>query len=348
MTTKSGPYDWIIKLARATLLVFLALLALGVVATVIATVVLAIERGPFTLVAGLLTLLGLLVSAGAGIVSYGAIKLLTATEDAASSTARRLSRLETLAYDQAESLKKLVDISSLSDQGKSLIYRDREIEAVREAFHADLMRQDYDSAESLIEGVEKKFGYADEANRLRQTMTDSQKATLEEKIDAAIGRIQQYIDRHDWERASRESHRIIRLFPKNPKVAALPERIESARADHKRSLLQAYAEAVRKNDVDRSIAMLRELDLYLTPQEAAALEESARGVFKARLHQLGVQFAIRVTDQQWEEAIAAGEDIIREFPNSRMSQEVREKMELLRSRAEAAHQQPAPPPVEDA
>ena len=27
MTTKSGPYDWIIKLARATLLVFLALLA---------------------------------------------------------------------------------------------------------------------------------------------------------------------------------------------------------------------------------------------------------------------------------------------------------------------------------
>lgn len=339
MTTKSGPYDWISKLALATLLLSLAMLALAVVATVIATVTLSLDRGPFTLVGGLLALLGLIVSAGVAIVLYGVVRLLMATEDAASSTARRLSRLETLAYDQAESLKKLVDLSSLSDQGKSLVYRDREIEAVREAFHADLMRQDYDSAESLIEGVEKKFGYADEANRLRQMMADSQKATLEEKIDAAIGRIQQYIDRHDWERAQRESHRIIRLFPKNPKVAALGERIESARADHKRGLLQAYAEAVRKNDVDRSIAMLRELDLYLTPQEAAALEESARGVFKARLHQLGVQFAIRVTDQQWQDAITAGEEIIREFPNSRMAQEVREKMELLRSRAEATSQQ---------
>ena len=108
-----------------------------------------------------------------------------------------------------------------------------------------------------------------------------------------------------------------------------------ARTGHKRSLLQAYGEAVRKNDVDKSIELLRELDRYLTPQEAAALEESVRGVFKAKLHNLGVQFAISVTDQQWADAVATGEEIIREFPNTRMAQEVREKMGLLRSRAQA-------------
>lgn len=342
MSNKAGPYDWIVKLARITLFVFLGLLALAFVGTIILTIVVA-TRDPSFIFYGVLTVLGEAALAGAAIVAYGLVKLLVATEDAATSTARRTSRIETLSYDQAESLKKLVDISSLSDQAKSLIYRDREIDALREAIHEDLIRQDYDSAESLIEGVEKRSGFADEANRLRQQLGDSRKATLEEKIDAAIGRIQQTIDRHEWDRAQREAHRVMRLFPKNPKVAALGERIESARANHKRSLLQAYAEAVRKNDVDQSIAMLKELDLYLSPQEAAALEESARGVFKARLHQLGVQFAIRVTDQQWSDAIAAGENIISEFPNSRMAQEVREKMELLRSRSEAAALAPLQP-----
>ena len=85
-------------------------------------------------------------------------------------------------------------------------------------------------------------------------------------------------------------------------------------------MLQSYGEAVRKKDVDRSIELLHELDIYLTPQEAAALQESARGVFRAKLHQMGVQFAICVTDERWSEAIRAGEDIVREFPNPRMAQ----------------------------
>jgi len=345
MPNKAGPYDWIVKLARITLFVFLGLLALAFVGTIILIIVLAPRDPAAIIVGGILIAVGEAVLAGAAIVAFGLVRLMVATEDAATSTARRTSRIETLAYDQAESLKKLVDVSSLSDQAKSLIYRDREIEALREAIHEDLIRQDYDSAESLIEGVERRSGFADEANRLRQQLAESRKATLEEKIDAAITRIQQTIDRHEWDRAQREAARVMRLFPKNPKVAALGERIDSARAGHKRSLLQAYAEAVRKNDVDQSIAMLKELDLYLSPQEAAALEESARGIFKALLHQLGVQFAIRVTDQQWSEAIAAGENIIREFPNSRMAQEVREKMELLRSRAEAATQATPQPQV---
>jgi hypothetical protein len=97
--------------------------------------------------------------------------------------------------------------------------------------------------------------------------------------------------------------------------------------------LKQYDEAVKRNDVDYSIQLLKELDMYLPPQEAAALEESARGVFRAKLHNLGVQFAINVTDKQWAKAVATGEEIMMEFPNTRMAQEVREKMDLLRSRS---------------
>ena len=46
---------------------------------------------------------------------------------------------------------------------------------------------------------------------------------------------------------------MIRLFPDNPKVGALPDRILKARNDVKRQLLQEYGEAVRKNDIDAGV-----------------------------------------------------------------------------------------------
>ena len=60
---------------------------------------------------------------------------------------------------------------------------------------------------------------------------------------------------------------------------------------------------------------------------------SLRQVFKDKLLLLGQQFTLAVRDHRWHEAIQLGETIAREFPNSRMAEEVREKMELLRERA---------------
>ena len=111
--------------------------------------------------------------------------------------------------------------------------------------------------------------------------------------------------------------------------------IRTAQMKHKLRLLEAYGEAVKKTDIDRSIDLLRELDKYLAPQEAAALEESARGVLRAKLHNLGVQFAMRITEENWAEALAIGEQIVRAYPNSRMAKEVRDKMDQLTTLAAA-------------
>jgi len=43
-----------------------------------------------------------------------------------------------------------------------------------------------------------------------------------------------------------------------------------------------------------------------------------------------VQFAISVNAQQWDEAVSAGQEIIREFPTSRMAQEVRGKLDAMK------------------
>ncbi|MFP4053177.1 MAG: hypothetical protein ACLFV7_04860 [Phycisphaerae bacterium] len=337
MADEAGRFGWLTKLSLVAMIIALVFAAVLVVAGISVTVQSAATLHGFRdlplLIMGLAQTAGGLLVAALAVIGYGLVKLLVSNERGVRTAAEHVRRVESLSEEQHRQVQKLTDLNQLSDQAKALIFREREIEAFRETLHADLMRQDYRSAELLADAIESRFGYSEEAAELRQEIQESRDRTLDEKIDAAIARIDSILARHDWTQAAREADRVLALFPQNDKVAALPERIEEAHNARKRELLQQYGEAVRKNDIDRSIQLLRELDLYLTPQEAAAMEESARGVFRAKLHNMGVQFAICVTDQRWAEAIEVGEQIIADYPNSRMAQEVREKMDQLRSRA---------------
>jgi len=327
---------WITRLLLAWFIGVLIFLGLALIATVAKIVAIAMEAPSwFALAPWVLAGVAEIVLVPWVMILANVARRVLGVQASADTSAGRLGRIETLLETLNDSTDRLIDLASLSDRAKSLIHRDREMDAFREIFHEDLLRQDYKTAEALIRGIEEKLGYADEAARMRAELADSRNATIVEKIDAACKRIAGIIDSHDWARATRETHRLVRLFPENPKIAALPEQIIAARTTHKRDLLKAYDEAVRKNDIELGVELLRELDEHLTPQEAAAMAESARGVFRAKLHNLGVQFALHVTDQQWARAVATGEEIIRDFPNTRMSHEVRTKMEQLRQLAAA-------------
>ncbi len=334
MPDKSERYGWVWKLARVGMIATLALLALALVGMIALCVVTAQEHGFQACIPYIFAALALLVAAAWTAVTYGVVRVIVANEHSVARLSGRTGQIETLLSDQAESLKKLIDLTSMSDQARSLIYRERELDALRETIHTDLMREDYDAAEKLISDFEKNVGMPQEAARLRRELEATRKASEEEKVNRAVARVEQIIESQDWSRAAREAERLARQYPESDKVAKLPGRIQAAKTSHKRELLQAYDEAVRKNDIDGSIELLRELDRYLTPQEAAAMEESARGVFRAKLHNLGVQFAICVTEERWADALATGEQIVNEFPNSRMAHEVGEKMEMLRTRAQ--------------
>lgn len=340
MAEQTGPFRWLAKLAYVALLasfVFLALLLAGSVA--LAAQKLLADWSWEQLVRLVLPILAILIATLWAAVLYGVVRLILSNETSVRRSAGRLERVETVLQEQSVLLEELTRLSGLSDQTKNIASRDRQLEAIRDAFHDSLTRQDPGASEALIQSVAATPAFADEAERMRKELTESRQATEAEKIDIAIGRIQAIVDDGDWARAQRAIQRLLARFPQNKKVAALPERLQGAQSGRKRQLLQEYGDAVRKNDVDRGIDLLRQLDPYLTPQEAAALEESARGVFRAKLHNLGVQFALRVTEEQWAQAVAVGEQIVREYPNSRMAQEVQNKMDRLRTLAEA----PPPP-----
>jgi len=337
MAPQAGSFAWVVRIARAAAIAVVAAMVLAAIYTIFQFVD-PLMHGPasFEAVGRLAVMLSVEIAIGLlAVLAYGVAAAVVSNEQAVRRLGGAMDRQETLLNEVVENGRQTVELMSLSDQARSLLFRDKEIENFREAAHSDFMHQDYKTAALIIEKMETEFGYIDEAARLREEMEASKKSTLDEKISKAIARIDEIVARRDWARAFREAKRVVRLFPDNEKVRSLPERIEAARDKHKRDLLHAYGEAVRKNDVDRGIELLQELDQYLTPQEGAALAESARGVFRARLHNLGVQFAIHVTEKAWAEAVQAGEEIVREFPNSRMAQEVRSKMDQLKARAEA-------------
>jgi hypothetical protein len=109
--------------------------------------------------------------------------------------------------------------------------------------------------------------------------------------------------------------------------------LRERKAFQKSELLAEWDMAVREKDTDRGLEILKELDLYLTPTEALALRESAATVFKTKLHNLGVEFSVAITEQNWVKALQTGRDIVQNFPNSRMASEIRGKMDILQERA---------------
>ncbi|MBI5725061.1 MAG: hypothetical protein HZA50_13960 [Planctomycetes bacterium] len=335
-------YDWITKSARSALIVTMVLVGISVIMTVATMGITFLEERnweKFAIFSAVI--IGEVVAAAWLVVLYGLISMFVSAETNLEDTVAKLNRHEALLENMSDSSKKIVELSGLPDQAKSLIFRDREMEAFRENINANIVSRNYESAMSLIEQFEKKFGLADEASKMRSEIDASRRATVDERIDKAVAKVMEIIQQRDYTRSMREIQRIQKMFPGHPKAVNLPKALEAERTKQKRELLQEYGEAVRRNDVDRGIDLLRELDKYLTPQEGAALQESARGVFKARLHNLGVQFSISVAEGQWKNAIDAGTSIVKEFPNSKMAQEVREKLELVKAKM-AGPGQPQP------
>jgi hypothetical protein len=337
MPHREGYFAPINRFAQHATLLTLVALGVGLI-TALAMLIVAVTNA-FQGQVDLLSILGwgagalAFVASGAWLlVILGMVRASVASEHSTRLTAARLERLESLLSDQTATLRDVGDIVSLSDKAKSLLFREKELEAIRDTVNHELIQQNYTSAESLINELSHTACYADEVASLHAMVSRSKDATIEEKIDAAIDRVEGYINALDWPRSLRETQRLVSLFPDNERVGHLAGKIHVARNTRKRDLLKAYGEATRKNDVDLSIELLKDLDSYLTPQEAAALQESARGVFKARLNNLGVQFSINVADEQWDQAISAGTQIMAEFPNSRMAQEVRQKMGTLKAK----------------
>jgi len=238
----------------------------------------------------------------------------------------------------AESIQLLRSINDrllLSDTARRLSGRSKDREALRQSIREDLIRGDYDAALVLVDEIGHTHGFREEAEEFRDQIIRARAADYEQKVDKAIAALQEVLSRGDFERAISEAAKIQRLYPDSPKARDLTRRVREAREQHKHQLESEFYAAYERDDTSRAMSLLKELDKYLTEQEAAPLVELARGVISKQLKQYGVAFGIAVRNKDWVSSVQTGEQIIREFPNSKMADQVRSKLDTLRQNAAA-------------
>jgi len=235
---------------------------------------------------------------------------------------------------QETQLQQMSENVLISDAAKEVVYRDRDRQLMKNAIQEDIDKKDWQAAYQLLEQMQSRFGYSREAAGFRQLIDSERAQAVKAAIEQTCLQVDNLCAGLNWSEAQTLLDGLAKQFPKEPEVVRMAQEIVSQkRAEHKTRLLASWNEAVQNDEVDRGIELLRQLDQYLTPSEAAALEESARGVFRAKLQNLGVKFSIAVTERNWSAALQVGRQIISEFPNSRMAEEVRSKLDILQQRA---------------
>jgi len=245
----------------------------------------------------------------------------------------RFDQLLSNAEQQKKLLEAVREAAALSDASKQVAYRQRDRDALRMAIKEDIEHGEIASAMLLLTEMERRFGYKSEAEELRAQIENSQRSVVDRQVHEAVAHLDEILARFDWSAAQKEVERLLRQLPTHPEVRKLPEHVEAAKDAHKLELLKQWKDAVARDDVDRSVELLRQLDQYLTPSEGEAYKEAARGVFKKKLQQLGVQFALHTHDKNHGEAFRIARQIIEEFPNSRIANELKDRMDILAERA---------------
>jgi len=222
----------------------------------------------------------------------------------------------------------------LSEATKAIAFRDIDKQMLREAVFDKLQQQDYETTYKIIDEIVRQPGYKEFAEQLRLEADEFRDATEAGRINQVISYIDKLLDSYQWTKASIQIERLIKDYPESEKAKSMRQKLLDKKEERKKMLLTAWDEAIKRQATDRSIEILRELDLYLTPNEGLALQEAARDVFRTKLHNLGVQFSLAVSAKQWTDAINIGQQIMRDFPNSRMAAEIREKWDALKEKLE--------------
>lgn len=278
--------------------------------------------------------LGLMLCAAGVLLGLFAILLLAhQAVRTLSATSGRLDSVLALMSQHRQILTQISQSANLSDTAKEVLFRDMDRRSLREAILEKLHQLDYTATYALIDEISRKPGYKDLADQLRAEADKYRGATEDERIRQSIAHIDKLLDDFQWAKAKTQIEKFMAAFDDRQRTEALEQKLAAKREARKQALMDLWNESVKKQDVDASLEILKEIDSYLTPAEALALQESAREVFRSKLQSMGVQFSLAVNEKRWTDAVNIGEHIMADFPNSKMAQEIRVGMDSLHQRA---------------
>ena len=250
--------------------------------------------------------------------------------DALKDNSAKLEDVTAALEKMSSGLAQINHSTRVSETAKVIAFRDADRLSLRQAVFEKLQMQDFAAAEDIINEIAQRPEYGELAQQLREQAEKYRTATDQERMNQMLAHIDKLLDECQWVRASAQIEEMIRAYPQSERTKAMRQKLLDVKEGRKRILLAAWDDAVQRQETDRSLEILKELDLYLTPNEGLALQEAARDVFRTKLHNLGVEFSISVTEKRWNNALDVGQQIIESFPNSKMADEIRAKLDVLR------------------
>lgn len=235
--------------------------------------------------------------------------------------------------DDAPPWEALMESLQMSENAKRVLFRDRELDLFRKTVQEDIERGEFHSALMLCDQMATVFGAVEEAEQLRTSVNAIIHENHEGRIQEEIGKLQQALEKCDWVQAYQDAAKLRRLFPDSPLLHGIEQRISNVRTEYRHRLEDRFLDAAKRDDIEQAMALLRELDGYLTPDEARRFRDTADNVITTYRESLGARFKMAVGDHRWKQAIEFGDEITRQFPNTKMAQEVLDMIDTIKERS---------------
>ena len=233
----------------------------------------------------------------------------------------------------ATKLDAILEAMQMSENAKRILFRDRELELIRKTIQDDFESGDFHAALVLCDQMANVFGAVEEAEAMRTRVQEIIHQHHEERIREEMEQLSTLLDSHQWVEAYQYAAKMRRLYPESPLLHDLEQRIAGVRTEYGHQLEDRFLQAAQNEDIENAMALLRELDGYLTPEEARRIRDTATSVITTYRENLGARFKMAVNDHRWRDANGFGEEIIRQFPNTKMAIEVNEMLETIQVRA---------------
>lgn len=270
----------------------------------------------------------------------GALLVLTMAPIAFAFTLGGSRSQQRVLIERVEELSRYVrtfsDYAALSDDARRVLSRGNDKIILTQAIEEDIANSNWDAAMVLVNELAERFGYRADAEGFRRKIDAARAETIASEVTEAIQYLDGLIVQRRWDAAFADAARLLRLYPDSSRVFGLRGRVEQAQRSYKEDLERRFLVAANEGRNDEALLLVKELDGYLTLNEAEPLRELARGVISKARDNLGAQFKLAVQDKNWRDAARTGERIIAEFPNSRMAAEIRDVIDGIRIRANAA------------
>jgi len=297
--------------------------------------------GLLLLLVGILTKSPFLAMFGGAVLAIGGFVAIIALQivvfnlsDTASQNQSKLTAISSAIKEHSDLLKRISSDVKLSETSKRIAFKEADREGLRDFVLDMLHKHNFEKTDAAINEIAQTSSYEDFAETLRAEVKSYKEADKKERVNKIISHINMLMEKYQWVKAGQQVESLVAAFPDSEAAKNMPEVLSNKKEQRKRELLEKWNQTVNRNDTDGSLLILRELDLYLTPSEALALQESAKDAFRSKLHNLGVQFSMEASDKQWTKAIVTGAEIIKKFPNSKMADEIKGKMDIMQSLAE--------------